>query len=123
MNSQGKRSVTLQFDSRRRSHELRSDRIDDHFIDHAGNLFAFLTAEVPSHHFADWVELVRATSPPERRCDSGLIQNPSEREVDDAPAVVLASESIQAFDGLQVPAVSGLLEFGISATQSVAAKN
>ena len=110
-------------EGRGRSHELGSDRLGDGGLDNADNLLAFLPAEVPSHHFANRIELIRTASAPQRRADSGTIQNPAEREVDDSFGVVLASESIQALDCLQVLTVAGLLEFGIVAPQIVAFKN
>src|SRR5208282_537887 len=110
-------------DGRGRSHELGSDRLGDHVVDNTDNLLAFLPAKAPSHYFANRIELIRTTSAPERGADSGLVENPAEREVDDPFAVVLASESIQALDCLQVLAIAGLLEFGIVASQIVASKN
>src|SRR5271156_5373480 len=110
MNPPSQRSVVPPVNGGGRCHELRSDGIRHHFIDDANDLLTFLQAKMPSHHFADRIELVGTTSAPERRADSVLIQPPPEREVDDSFAVVVARESIQALDHLQILAVPGLLE-------------
>src|SRR5271155_5675959 len=78
---------------------------------------------MPSHHFANRIELIGTTGAPERRADAVLVQHPPERELDDSFAEVVARESIETRDRLQVFAVSRPLELGVGATEIVAVEN
>src|SRR5271163_418537 len=78
---------------------------------------------MPSHHFTNRIELVGTTGAPERRADAVLVQYPAKREVEDPLAVVVARESIETRDRLQVFAVSRPLELGVGATEIVAVEN
>src|SRR5271155_1850340 len=94
LNPPGQRSVMPEVDCLGgRRHELGSDWIHDCRLGDAYNLLALFPAEMPPHHLLDRIELIRATSAPQRGAYSGPIQHPSERQVDDPLAVLLASEA------------------------------
>src|SRR5271154_7034243 len=123
MNPPRQRSVVPPVNGSGRRHELRSDGIRHHLIDDTDDLLTIFQAKMPSHHFADRIELVGTTGAPERRADSVLVQHPAEREVDDSFAEVVARESIETLDRLQVSAVPRRLELGVGATEIVAVEN
>src|SRR6266516_4372320 len=105
--------------TRRRSHELRADRIGDRVPQDGLDPRFDIWAQMPPDNVVDGSNLVGAPSAPKRNGDA-LIENPADRESEYALAVARSCQPIERFDRCEVLLESRRLELRVNPTQVVA---
>src|SRR5271166_3696031 len=105
---------------RRGSHELRSDRMGNRIAKDGVDRRKISFCQRPAADFLDGPELFRATCAPERDANTGLVEEPTNREMNHSLAKVLASVRVQFARGVQVLCELRLLELGIVGLAHVA---
>src|SRR5712671_1800799 len=76
-----------------------------------------IEAQCPSHHLLDRIELCGMARAPQSGGDARLVERPSQRQMDHAPAEIVAREAIELAQGAQVARVARRLEFWIAAAK------
>src|SRR5580704_3559144 len=103
----------------RRSHELRTDGIEDRRSHDAFDLLPVRTLQRPARDTERRLELIEATAAPERNADP-LIEHPTHRQLNHTPAVAALSELIELPHGVQILRKTRRLKFRVDAPQIVA---
>src|SRR5258705_4244876 len=103
----------------RGSHEFRPDWIANIFAKDDVDRGEVIFAQRPASHFPDGGELFRTTSAPECNTNTGLIEEPANRQMNHALAKMLASVCIQFGRCVQILGEVRLLKFGISSLAHV----
>src|SRR5262249_43157430 len=100
----------------------RSYRIFDLLGDYAVDFAHLVGTEGPAHNLLQRIELRGPARAPQSDADAGLIQHPSEGQMDHAFAIILAGEAVKFSNRMQVLFVAGRLELGVGPAQIIAAE-
>src|SRR5262245_2377570 len=106
--------------SRGRRHELRPDRIGDALVHDGIYLVEGVLVERPPHDVVEGIQLLGAPCAPERDLHAGLVEDPPDREREDALAVALGAEAVERSNGPEILRVPRRLKLGVRPPEIIA---
>src|SRR5262249_45727382 len=106
--------------SRGRRHELRPNLIGDALVYDGIYLAQGVLVERPPHDVVEGVQLLGAAGAPERDLHAGLVEDPPDREREDALAVALGREAIERSNGPEILRVPRWLKLGVRPAEIIA---
>ena len=89
-----KRSAFLGGVADRRCHKLGSDRISDRRFDNAIDLSHRVSVDPPPHDVRQWLKLIGVSCAPQRNANALAVEQPAQRQVNDALVVVRPGKPI-----------------------------